>query len=635
MGDHEIHEKTPREAIRAFTRALLEDVQAIERIAEEGLIESGIRRIGAEQEMFLVDPAMRPSLSAEKVLERLNHPQFTPELALFNLEVNLNPYSFGDDCLWRIEQELEGLIAQARRAADTVGSRVVLAGILPTMKQKDLTMEAMTPKKRYRELNRTMVEARAGNFNMVMKGLDELRVTHDNVMFEACNTSFQVHFQVGADEFAKLYNVAQAITGPVLAAAVNSPVFLQHRLWSETRVALFQQSLDTRSEAAQARQARPRVIFGDHWVSSVLEIFREDIARFRVLISTEQEESPLAMLDRGELPNLRALCLHNGTIYRWNRPCYGVFDGKAHLRIEHRALPAGPTVLDEMANAAFFFGLMVSMAEEYPDITEVMSFDEAKNNFWAAARYGLHARMHWIGGESVGANRLILEKLAPLARKGLKMRKIRDRDIERYMGVIEKRVEAGRTGSQWVLDSFAAMSEGNPEQRYRALTTSLYELQKSGRPVHTWPLAEIDSHANWQDNYRTVDQIMSRDLFTVDPEDLVDLAANLMDWEHIRHVPVEDNDGRLVGLVSHRQLLRLVGRGVSGSEKPVAVSEIMQSGPVTVSPETSLLHAIELMRKHSVGCLPVVDADMMLVGVVTEYDFLNVAARLFEDKLKD
>lgn len=635
MGKQNVHEQISREEIRAFTRALLEDVRAFERIVEDGLIESGVRRIGVEQEMFLIDHTMRPALVADRVLDRLNHPQFTTELGLFNLEVNLNPYAMGDDCLWRMEQELEGLMAQVRRVANVTGTKVLLTGILPTMKQKDLTLDAMTPVRRYRELNRTMVEARGGSFNVYMKGLDELQATHDNVMFEACNTSFQIHFQVGADEFPALYNLAQAIAAPVLAAAVNSPVFLQHRLWSETRVALFQQSLDTRSGGQHARPVRQRVDFGDHWVDSAVQIFKEDIARFKVLVTADAEESPLDVLDRGALPRLAALCIHNGTIYRWNRPCYGVRDGRAHLRIEHRALPAGPSVIDEMANAAFFFGLMVALGDDYGDITKVMNFDDAKNNFFAAARYGLQARLRWIGGKTMGANRLTLEELVPKARAGLKTRGIRQRDIDRYIGVIEKRVESGMTGSQWALDSLAAMEKGSVDQKYRALTASMLDRQLTGNPVHTWGLADPDNLGDWRDHYRTVEQIMTSDLFTVDEEDLVDLAANLMDWEHIRHVPVEDSQGHLVGLVSHRAMLRLVGQGMKKAGKPVAVREIMKPNPVTVTPETSCLDAIEVMRSHGVGCLPVVTNDNKLVGIVTEFDFIDAAAKLFEEQLRE
>ncbi|MFQ5510591.1 MAG: HPP family protein [Candidatus Krumholzibacteriia bacterium] len=637
MGEQDIQGGTDQHQLRAFTKALLEDVQAIERMIAGGLIESGVRRIGAEQEMFLVDRAMHPAMSALDLLDRLDHPQFTTELGLFNLEVNLSPQSFGGDCLWRMEQELEGLLAQAHRAAKSVESRVLLTGILPTMKQKDLTLASMTPQPRYLQLNRTMSELRGGDFSMLIKGLDELGVNHDNVMFEACNTSFQVHFQVGADEFARLYNLAQAVTAPVLAAAVNSPVFLQHRLWHETRVALFQQSLDTRSETHQARKAPPRVVFGERWVKeSALEIFREDIARFRVLIASEPEESPLEMLDRGDIPPLGALRLHNGTVYRWNRPCYGIRDGEPHLRIEHRALPAGPTVVDEMANAAFFFGVMTALGDKYDDITDVMAFDDAKNNFLLAARYGLEARLRWIEGRAVSADKLILKELLPLARKGLRSRKVRSRDIDRYLGVIERRVKCGRTGTQWMLDSLSAMAPGSrTEERYRALTACMYERFLTGKPVHEWEPAQLDEAVDWRDNYRTIEQVMATDLFTVHPEDLVDLAANLMDWEHIRHVPVEDNEGKLVGLVSHRQLLRLVGRGLKTGGEPVAVREIMTADPITVGPQTESLRAMEIMRKNGVSCLPVVSDDNKLVGIVTEVDFINAAAKLLEEQLRE
>jgi CBS domain-containing protein len=498
-------------------------------------------------------------------------------------------------------------------------------------------MESMIEEERYLQLNRTMLAHRGNVFSMAIKGLDELRISHDNVMFEACNTSFQIHFQVGAERFARLYNLAQAIAGPVLAAAVNSPVFLQHRLWSETRIALFEQAVDSRSEAHLARQAKPRVVFGDRWVrSSVLEIFREDVARFRVILSTDSVESPLEALDRGRLPELRALRLHNGTIYRWNRPCFGVRDGRPQLRIEFRALPAGPTVLDEMANAALFFGLMIALSEEHKDITKVMSFDDAKNNFMMASRYGLKARLHWLGGEMSAAHKLILNRLLPMARDGLRARSVRAGDVDRYLGVIEERTRSGQTGSQWAFDSLAGMEkDSRVEERCRALSAGMYTRHLEGRPVHSWSLADLDSYVDWRDSYRRVSQVMTKDLFTVGPEDLVDLAANLMDWEHIRHVPVEDNNGRLVGLVSHRQLLRLVARGGSKKQAPVAIREIMTTGPITVTPGTPTLEAISLMRERRVSCLPVVDQDDKLVGIVTERDFINAAAKLFESELRE
>ena len=638
MGQQDISSAADAAKLRSFTRALIEDVRALERMIDEGLIEADVRRIGAEQELFLIDDACRPAPVALDMIESLSDPTYTTELARFNLEANLSPQVLGGNCLSTMEEELASAVSRAASAAQDRGCRVCMTGILPTLEQSDLTLENMTPNSRYHELNRVMVELRGGEFQTLIKGVDELQTSHDNVMMEACNTSFQVHFQVGAAEFAKLYNLAQAVTAPVLAAAVNSPVLLQHRLWKETRVALFQQSLDARSKTKLNRGQRQRVSFGEKWIEdSVLEIFREDIARFRVLIAGDVGEGPMEMLDRGEIPPLKALCLHNGTVYRWNRACYGVGGGKPHLRIENRVLPSGPTVIDEVANSAFFFGLMLALSEEYGDITRVMSFDDAKDNFVAAARYGLKARFAWVGGRSYAADELILDHLLPLARAGLAERRVPERDIDRYLGVIEGRVRSGLTGSKWVLASLAHMDgEGSLDARMRAVTQAMVDRQFSGEPVHAWPLAQFATSGDWKLSFRTVGQVMTKDLFTVHPEDLVDLAACLMEWEHIRHVPVEDHEGHLVGLVSHRALLRLVGDGATEGRdaRQVAVREIMNPSPVSVTPETKTLDAMEAMRRNKVSCLPVTH-DGKLVGIVTEADFISVASALLERELRE
>ena len=635
MGEHQIQDQISDQQMRAFVRALLEDVRALELMLNQGKIETGIRRIGAEQEMFLIDEGLRPAKAAMPILEALNSKRFTTELGQFNLEVNLSPQELGGRCLSRMQQELEHGIGQARSAAEKLGVQIVLCGILPTLGKQHLSIDYMTPNPRYLQLNDTMCQLRGGEFKTMIKGVDELQTTHDNVMLEACNTSFQVHFQVGPDEFAPLYNLAQAVTAPVLAAGVNSPVLLQHRLWKETRVALFQQSLDTRSAAITGRGGRQRVSFGDKWVErSVMEIFREDIARFRALIAVDTGESPLAMLERGEIPALKALCLHNGTVYRWNRPCYGVKDNVAHLRIENRVLPAGPSVVDEMANAAFFFGLMCALDREYGDVTRVMKFDDAKANFLAAARYGLDARFEWVGGKAVTADQLILDHLLPLAREGLTDRGLDAADVDRYTGVLEERVKSHRTGAQWALDSLEEMgSSGSTVERYRALTAAMVARQKTGAPVHEWELGSLSEAQEDRSSYSTVDQVMSTDLFTVQPEDIIDLAASLMEWEHLRYVPVEDNEGRLVGLVTHRALLRMLAKGDEPTKAPVAVREIMKSAPVTIAPEAPSVEAIELMREHQVGCLPVVK-DGKLVGIVTEHDFIKLATGLLDRWLR-
>jgi len=633
MGDKDAEAVDDQEKQRAFTRALLDDVEALSRMIDAGMIETGIRRIGCEQELFLVDEGCMPAPVAPEVLERLDHPLFTTELARFNLEANLPPQVFGGKCLSDLESEINALVGLAREAARGSRADVLLTGILPTLQLTDLGLDNMTPVPRYGALNRAMVKARGGEFQVRIKGIDEFYATHDNVMLESCNTSVQLHFQVGPEEFAQLYNLAQAVTAPVLAVAVNSPLLAEHRLWHETRVALFQHSVDHRSDVKLARGQPSRVQFGEKWIEkSVLEIFRADIARFRVMLSSDVSEKPLEMVARGEAPTLNALCHHNGTVYRWNRPCYGVAEGKAHLRIENRVLPAGPTILDEVANAAFYYGLLAALSKEHDDITKVMAFDDAKANFVAAARHGLKAQFAWIDGRSLTAGELVKE-LLPKARAGLLAHGIDEADIDRYLGVIDERVDSRQTGAQWALDSLAAMGDrGTRLDRCRAVTSATLERQRGGQPVHTWALADEHETRDWRHSYKTVGQFMTRDLFTVQPDDLVDLAANLMDWERIRHIPVEDDEGHLVGLISFRSLIRLFAQGGEKRE-PVAVRTIMKESPVTVSPDTLTIVAIEKMREHQVACLPVVHRDK-LVGILTERDLINVAAKLLDAELR-
>jgi CBS domain-containing protein/gamma-glutamylcysteine synthetase len=635
MGEHNVSTEHDSRQAQAFMRSLLTDVSALERMIEAGRIESGVRRIGAEQEMFLIDRAMRPAPVAMEVLKNANDRRLTTEIGRFNLEANLSPRPLSGLGLREMECELSELIAVARRAARGCDADVLLTGILPTIRQSDLTLDNLAPIPRYHELNRAMSQLRGGAFNIHIKGLDELHATHDNVMFEACCSSFQVHLQVGSEEFARLYNLAQAISAPLLAVAANSPLLIGHRLWSETRVALFQHSTDERSSARQARSHPPRVSFGEGWITdSVVEIFREEIARFRVVLTKQIEEDPFESLARGEPPRLAALRLHNGTVWRWNRPCYGVNDGIAHLRIEHRSMPSGPSIIDEMANAAFFYGLMTALPGECGEIEKLMTFDDAKNNFFAAARHSLKAQLTWVDGRDYSASTLILDRLLPAAREGLKQAGVDAEDRDRYLDVIEERVERDQTGAQWSLRSLAAMDgRGARETRHRVLTEAMLEQQQSGEPVSRWALARSRGAGDWIRGFQTVAQLMSTDLFTAHPDDLVDLAASLMEWRHIRHVPVEDDEGRLVGLISHRDLLRLLAQGLlSRSAKEVTVKEIMIRDLMTVAPGTSALEAMAIMRRRKVGCLPVVENDR-LVGIVTAYDFLSLAAEIIEEQL--
>jgi CBS domain-containing protein len=378
------------------------------------------------------------------------------------------------------------------------------------------------------------------------------------------------------------------------------------------------------------------VSFGKQWVrESALEIFREDIARFRVLLGAEIDEDAFEELAHDRVPELKALRLHNGTIYRWMRPCYGISDGKPHLRIENRILPSGPTVRDEVANAAFWFGLMSGVSRRWEDITRVFDFSLAKENFIAAARLGLGSQLEWPGRGSLPAEELILDELLPLARSGLEANQIDGDSIDLYLGTIEERVRSGRTGAQWIVDSSAALeSHGSRAERLAALVAATVKRQRDDEPVHRWRLATLEEAGSWPDHYRTVGQIMTTDLFTVGEDELVDLVAAVMDWGHIRHVPVEDNRHRLVGLVTHRSLVRLVAKNMDEScGEPIPVRQIMLREVLTARPDTLTLDAIRLMRQHRIGCLPVVDSDR-LVGIVTERDFMNMSAALLEQVLE-
>ena len=632
MGDQRVNTKAPPEELRAFINHLLTDLRALEKMIADDRIESGVRRIGAEQELFLVNPAWRPAPVALEVLDKIRDPHFTNEIALFNLEVNLDPLVFGGDCLSQMERGLDGFISKAREAANSCEADVLLTGILPTIRKSDLELSNMTPKPRYAALNEALKSMRGGDYEFKIKGADELIISHDTWMLEACCTSFQIHFQVGAREFANLYNTAQAASAPVLAAATNSPLLFGRRLWKETRIPLFEQAIDTRNTGYHLRERSPRVSFGTRWVKeSVLELFEEDISRFRVILGAEVSEDPFAMLSQGLTPQLDALRIYNSTVWRWNRACYGVTDGRPHLRIEARPFPSGPTVVDEVANAAFFYGLMSGLSSEYGEIAHVMEFDDAKANFLAASQLGLDAQFTWTGGRVIPARELICRQLLPIAREGLSRAGILQSDIDRYLNVVQERVESEWTGSQWLLSSLAELKKGRTkDEALTSLVATSVMQQQKGRPVHEWPLAQVTEDAMSKPSYTFVEEFMTTDLFTVHEDEPIELVANLMDWKRVRHIPVENERGGLVGLVSCFEVLRQLERAQSeGAAASLPVSAIMNREPLTVAPETKTLEAIALMRRKRVDCLPVVKHSR-LVGILTERDFIGVAARLLE-----
>jgi CBS domain-containing protein/gamma-glutamylcysteine synthetase len=638
MGIQEVSKSENAAQIRRFTRHIMQDMRALEYMLDNDMFETDIQRVGAEQELFLVDRNAQPAPLAEEVLELADDPRVVNELTRFNLEINLDPLEFTGGCFSAMESELNRLIAAVRNLCGKLDSEVVLTGILPTIHAWDLRLENMAPQQRYYTLNDTIMALKGGLAQYHIRGVDELFFQHDNIMVEGCNTSFQVHLQVTPDRFAHMYNIAQLVSAPVLAAAANSPILFGKRLWRETRIALFQQAVDTRSSNLYLRDMSPRVHFGTEWVNdSVLEIFQEDIARFRVIMTSEYAD-PFEAIRNGVPPKLKALQLHNGTVYRWNRACYGISGDKPHLRIENRLLPSGPTVIDEVANAAFWTGLVYGLADEIDDVRERLTFDDAKSNFIGAARRGLASEMDWIDDNRYSAPELIRGQLLDVARKGLQARGVRDEDIQRYLSVIDDRVASKRTGAQWQLHSLASMKKSGTTtraERLDALVTNTIKKQMEGSPGHTWEPAVIEKRPLNTIHGTRVEHFMTTDLFTVREDELIEFVAVLMGWRHIRHVLVEDEDHRLVGIVTHRSILRFLTDVQEGDEdKDKPVSAIMVRKPISVSPETATVDAVRLMREKNIGALPVV-LGRQLVGIITETDFNLLAARLFEEGAGD
>lgn len=630
----EVDGKLEGERQREFMSAILDDVRALEYMLDHNLFESNVRRVGAEQEMFLVDEAWRPARGVLQVLERLKgDPHYTTELGQFQLEVNCAPQVLTGDGLGLLHDQLDYLVEKARKAAGEVGMAVVLMGILPTMQKGDLGLDAMVPSARYMQLNKIVTALRGGKFEVSIKGLDELVLDHDSVMVEACNSSFQVHLQVAPDEFARMYNLSQVLAGPLMAVSANSPIVFNRRLWAETRIALFRQAVDTRKHKSTLREMEARVSFGTRWVKkSIVEIFREDISRFRALVGTDlPAEAPMAVLARGQLPELKALRLYNGTIYRWNRACFGMTDGKAHLRIENRLMPAGPSTIDEVANSAFWVGMMVEIGAREQDITRRIDFDQAGANFYTAAREGITSHFTWLDGEDVSARELVLERLLPLAEAGLRRQGINEEHIKRYLGVVENRVRTARTGARWQMSSWNSLRDrATLSERSTAIVAATVQRQLTGRPVADWERARLDELKVTPKKYQRVEHYMTSDLFTVHADDAVEMVANLMIWERIRHVPVEDHDHKLVGVITHRAVMRFIMGG--GSPRRTPVAEVMKTEVATVTPETPTIEALRMMRRLKVGCLPVVQNER-LVGIITEEDFMDLASKLLEDQL--
>ena len=621
MGSHNVSNLSDPEQKRSYTRRVLEDIKVLQKMINDDMFEQDIGRIGAEQELGIVGEDWQPAMMYDKILDTVNDDHFTTELGRFNVEINLDPQVFTGSCLSDMHKQLDNMLAKAKTAALEHGGRIMLTGIMPTLNSNHLQFKYMTPNPRYELLNSIIKGKREADFELNIVGIDELIASHPNILFEACNTSFQVHYQLTPQDFVEKFNWSQAIAGPVLAAAANSPLLLGKRLWSETRIALFQQSIDTRNTSYLKRDIEPRVTFGKNWLKgSVIELYKDSVSRYKLLMGSPDEERSSELLDCGEIPKLKALCLHSGTVYMWNRVCYGISTTtKPHLRIENRYLPAGPTTMDEMANSAFWLGLMAGLPDNMRGIHELMDFEDVRLNFYNAARNGLDSNFKWMG-KMVPAKDLILTRFLPWAFEGLKKVGIDDSDIDKYLTVITERVTSKRNGSHWMVENFNQLLEkSTPMEATVSLTRLIHQMENVGSPVHKWP-SQIASMKDGHKHFHTVAQIMSTDIPTVNADDIIELVINFMVWRNVRYIAVENNKHQLVGLVASRLLVKLLS---DGWQEGLTVKDIMVREPITVSPDSSTGEAIALMSEKNIGCLPVV-TKKRLVGMLTEREIVNI-----------
>jgi hypothetical protein len=443
--------------------------------------------LGAELELCLVDGAARPLHRNRAVRDAAADPRVTVELDRFNLELNATPTPLAGRPFAALGEELRLLLGRVGEAGRAQGGRPVLIGILPTLHRADLGAGVISDLPRYRALNRRLRGLRHDAFHLRIAGADPLELVSDDVALEGAATSFQVHLRVDPADFERTYNAVQAATAPVLAVAGNSPTLLGHRLWEETRIPLCKQSIDDR-DGRGLRRRLARVGFGSGWLrGGPLELFAEGVRLHRPLLPVLGDHDPFAGLEEGHAPPLAELRLHQGTVWRWNRAVYDPAAG-GHLRIEMRALPAGPTVMDMLANAALLVGLSLWLADQDPAWTYALSFERAEHGFYRAAQHGLGAELVWPLGHAGRLGTRTAAELLPAARDGLVRAEVAAEEADRLLGVIAARVATGQTGAVWQRRTLAALEPRLGRDGALAAMLERYVDYGAGdQPVHSWP----------------------------------------------------------------------------------------------------------------------------------------------------
>jgi hypothetical protein len=482
-----VFSRADRQRYREKVRTCL-DVFA--RMLADEQFEAGRGSFGLEIELNLTDDAGVPAMANAVVLEAIADPDFQTELGQFNVEINIAPRRFTEAVFSELEEGVRASLNHGEERSRTTGAHMMIIGILPTVDEAHLNAAAFSANPRYQLLNEQIFAARGEDLEIDIRGVERLSTYADTIAPEAACTSVQLHLQVEPDAFAAHWNAAQAIAGVQAAVGANSPFFFGKELWRETRIALFEQATDTRPDELKAQGVRPRVWFGERWITSIFDLFEENVRYFPALLPVCEAEDPVETLARGDIPQLAELRLHNGTIYRWNRPIYDVVRGRPHLRVENRILPAGPTVVDILANAAFYYGLLRVLVEEDRPLWTQMSFSAAEENFHVGARDGVEARVYWPGVGEVPVAELVLRRLLPQAHEGLDLLGIAAADRDRLLGLIERRCVTLRNGASWQSAMFHRLYDGGLErdEALRQMTVRYRELMHANEPVHDWPV---------------------------------------------------------------------------------------------------------------------------------------------------
>lgn len=492
MGKEVSTAQYTREQRREFRNKVRRGLDAFELMLAHHPFECDRPLTGLEIELNLIDANGDPSFDNAEVLRAIADPDYQTELARYNIEFNSPPRVLGGESAFRREEELRTSLNRAEQVARTTGSHICCIGILPTLQAEHFSGNWISDDRRYTALNDSIFIARGEDIELDIEGPtgEHLRLWVDSIAPESACTSVQLHLQVSPGEFAQYWNAAQAISGPQLGLAANSPFLFGRQLHAETRIELFKQATDTRPVELRNQGVRPRVFFGERWVTSIFDLFEENARYFPSLLAEVSDEDPLAVLEAGRTPQLAEMCLHNGTIYRWNRPIYDVVDGQPHLRVENRVLPAGPTMADTMANAAFYYGLVRTLATSDRPVWSRLSFAAAEQNFANCARDGLDAEVYWPGFGELSVDELVLRHLLPLAARGLESWGVSQSVIDRYLTIIEQRCLTGRNGATWQVEAVARFERAgmSRDEALHHMLARYLEGMHSNDPVHTWSL---------------------------------------------------------------------------------------------------------------------------------------------------